>query len=455
MKKQFIIILTMGLLLVSTVSCKKNWLDEKPDKSLVVPATLTDFQAILDNSSVFNLSHPALSEMSTDDILLQATNWNNLLTATERNAYIWNEDIYNGGAGLDWNNSYKQVFTANTVLEGLEKITVSSAIQTTYNNIKGSALYYRANAFYNLSQLFCKPYNPASAVNDVGIPLKRTADINEPIVRASVEATYQQIIDDLNVAKTLLPLTTSFKTRPSKPAAFGLLARTYLAMEHYDKAEAAADSCLSYYNVLIDYNSLNTTANNPISRFNSEVLFQSTIGNNSIFLTSNLLVDTVLYSSYQLNDIRKQAFFRPSGSYYSFKGSYDGGNLFFNGIAVNEIYLIKAEAAIRQGKIALGMQQLNLLLQKRWKTGTYVPFTAATQNDALSIVLTERRKELLFRGLRWSDLRRYNQHPELAKTLIRKINTQVYTLQPNTNRYVLPIPDNEILISGIQQNERN
>lgn len=455
MKKQYLTFVTLGLIYIGLTACKKNWLDEKPDKSLVVPTAISDFQALLDNSSVFNLSHPALSEMSTDDLFLQATNWNNLLTATERNAYIWNEDIYNGGAGLDWNNSYKQVFFANTVLDEIDKITVIPAMQIAYNNIKGSALYYRANAFYNLAQLFCKPYNNTTAVTDLGLPLKRSADVSEIISRTSVAATYQQIISDLTLAKEWLPTSSSFKTRPSKPAAFGLLARTYLAMQQYDKAEAAADSCLSYYNTLIDYNTLNTAANNPISRFNTEVIFQSTIGNNSIFLSSNLLVDTTLYASYHSNDIRKQAFFRTSGSYYSFKGSYDGSNLFFNGIAVNEIYLIKAEAAVRQGKIAAGIQQLNLLLQKRWKTGTFVPLTTSSQSEALSMILSERRKELLFRGLRWTDLRRYNQEPELAKTLTRKINTQIFTLEPNANRYVLPIPENEILISGIQQNQRN
>lgn len=78
-------------------------------------------------------------------------------------------------------------------------------------------------------------------------------------------------------------------------------------------------------------------------------------------------------------------------------------------------------------------------------------------NDAtevLRLVLNERRKELAFRGIRWSDLRRLNKDERFAVTLSRTLNGQTYQLSPNDKRYVIPIDEQEIRLSGIEQNER-
>jgi len=68
--------------------------------------------------------------------------------------------------------------------------------------------------------------------------------------------------------------------------------------------------------------------------------------------------------------------------------------------------------------------------------------------------LKERRKELLFRGLRWTDLRRLNLDPRFAVTLARNVSGQIYSLPPEDPRYAWPIPDDEIQASGIPQNPR-
>jgi hypothetical protein len=60
---------------------------------------------------------------------------------------------------------------------------------------------------------------------------------------------------------------------------------------------------------------------------------------------------------------------------------------------------------------------------------------------------------LLFRNLRWSDLRRFNLEGANI-TLKRIINGTSYTLPPNDLRWVLLIPDLETSRSGIPQNPR-
>lgn len=92
------------------------------------------------------------------------------------------------------------------------------------------------------------------------------------------------------------------------------------------------------------------------------------------------------------------------------------------------------------------MKDLNNLLQTRWKVGTYINLTAANADTALGLILNERRKELCFRGLRWTDLKRLNKDDRFKVTITRSLNGQTYTLLPNSLRYVLPIDDKEILL---------
>jgi len=231
--KYFLIVFILGALL----SCKKDWLDAKPDISLTVPTTIKDYQALLDNSdNIFNINYPTLGEIGTDDYYISYNNWQSLFTATEKNAYIWASDVYNGETNMDWNNSYTIVYNANIVLDGIKAIQPDAATQSDWNNVVGSALFYRSLAFYNLAQLFASPYDATTASIDLGIPLRLTSDVNEPSVRASVEQTYTQIINDLIASIPLLPATPLHKSRPSKPSAYALLARTYLSMNKYHEA---------------------------------------------------------------------------------------------------------------------------------------------------------------------------------------------------------------------------
>jgi CubicO group peptidase (beta-lactamase class C family) len=96
---------------------------------------------------------------------------------------------------------------------------------------------------------------------------------------------------------------------------------------------------------------------------------------------------------------------------------------------------------------------LDKLLFNRFKTGTYVPKTLSGQAEALSLVLNERRKELVMRGLRWMDLKRLNAEGRNIM-VSRTINGQVVSLNPNDNRYAFPIPEDVIQLTGMPQNER-
>jgi starch-binding outer membrane protein, SusD/RagB family len=442
------------LMLFMLLSCRKEWLETKPDKSLVVPTTLEDLQGLLDNTSyVFNQGVPALGQISCDDYYVSFENWQSLYSNIERNAYTWATDLYEGNAVTDWMMPYQQIFYANYVLENIGNIIPGATTMAAWNNVKGTALFCRGFAFYNLATIFAKPYAAATATTDLGIPLRLTADINATSVRASVETTYQQIIEDMQAAAALLPAEPLFKTRPSKPAAYAVLARAYIDRKDYTNALLYADSALQLQHTLIDYNSIDITAAYPFPYFNTEVIYHTVFNYPQIIADYTCYVDSGLFRSYAPNDLRRYVLIDTSSGLPRFKGGYDGYTV-FAGLATDELYLLRAEANARLGNTAAALDNLNTLLVKRYKAGTYTELGSMDETALLPFIISERRKELLFRGLRWNDLRRLNKDPRFAITLTRDLNGTVHTLPPQDQKYVMPIPQQEIETSGIEQNPR-
>jgi tetratricopeptide (TPR) repeat protein len=442
---------------LSILGCnKKEFLEERPNSDVFVPTTLEDFQMLLDNDVHLGLT-PVLGELSADNFYISFDFWNQLATK-EKNAYIWLADVYNGEGNIaDWNAPYEQVLYANVILEGLQKVTITSANQQQWNNIKGAALFTRAYAFYNLAQIFARPYDAATATEDLGIPLKLTPNVDEAVQRSTLDQTYTQILTDLLQAKALLPASIPFtnRNRPSKPAALAQLARVYLSMRQYDKAGAYADSSLQLYHELIDYNTRDITVTRPFDRTNVETMYQSKFVETNVLLAIPFcLVDTTLYRSYAANDLRRSLFFNvpPSGKVF-FKGGYSGTVFTFTGLATDEMFLVRAECRAWAGDVENALKDLNTLLEKRFKTGTFIPYVALTRDSALNRIREERRKEMPCRGVRWTDIRRMNLE-NAGITLQRKLNNEDYTLRPNTRFYVLPIPPDAILMGHYTQNER-
>jgi hypothetical protein len=216
-------------------------------------------------------------------------------------------------------------------------------------------------------------------------------------------------------------------------------------MADYKNASLFADSCLQLYNKLIPYSTFNLSSSIPIPKYNDEVIFFN-ICADATFRTTNAIVDSVLYASYNSNDLRKTTFFKKdaSGAPRLF-GRYSANTTtgLFDGLAVDEIYMIRAEANARLGKATEALSDLNNLLVTRWKPGTYTQITASSMDTAIALILQERRKELCFRGLRWSDLRRLNKDTKYAVTLTRHLGSQTFVLSPNDNRYIFQIPQLE------------
>lgn len=456
MKPKYGILIFILAIFSTCSSCKKStFLDTKPDQSLVVPSTLADLQAILDNDLWMNGAQgdgivPSLGEVGADNYYLLDANYDALLTPFEKNEYIWAKSPYPGKGIQDWDFPYRAVFYSNSTIEGLKHIPSTNDNRLAWNNVQGSAFFFRAFNFYQLAQVFSPPFDSSTYKTDWGIPLRLSSDINEKLQRATVQQTYDQIISDLKISIQFLPVTPLYGTRPSKAAAYALLSRVFQTIGDYNNALLYSDSSLQLRNKLMDFNTLPSASTSPIPTFNIESLFCCAQIFSNAFSGNT---DTTLYNSYDANDLRKVIFFRLKNGAYRFKGSYGGGLYYFGGIATDEVYLIRAECYARKGNVTSALNDLNTLLNARWKSGTFVPFAASNASDALSLILRERRKELLMRGLRWIDLRRLNKDPQFSITLKRIVHGQSYSLSPNNTRYTYPIPDDVISFNpGMPQN---
>lgn len=466
-----LIVNTFGTMLLITLmaSCEK-YLAVNAQSNYVYISTVNDCQLLLDNYNSLNTEAPADQMVSSDEYYVTDASLLTLASQPQEvTFYRWDSNAIrpvNSGT-TDWNAVYRKVYVANLALENINKLKKDNN-SAELMNVEGQALFHRAFNFWQAAQLYAKPYQKTTAGQEPGVPVRLTPDINETISRGTLQQTYDQIIADLQKAVELLPDTASIVTRPSKAAAYGMLARVYLTMADYPSALQNATFALAINSRLLDYNQLSTTSTTPFTRFNKEVLFHVTSRSSSSILSpgspsnSTAKIAPDLIDSYAFNDLRKKILFKINtvdAGTYAFTGNYEQvtGTSFFTGIAVDEVYLTRAECYARVGNAGAAMDDMNALLKTRFvntPTEPYVPATALSTADALSQVLTERKKELVMRGLRWNDLRRLNLDPGTAVTLTRTVNGAIYTLPPNDLRYTLLIPTEVIAAGNVSQNLR-
>lgn len=447
------ILLFIILTIFFCVSCKKGWLEEKQDIKLIVPTTLNDLDLLL-NVNEFQYDGRGAMETSCDDYEFTLEQFNQLNWAFDRDFITWKKDRNLDNLPIqqnEWKCAYTQIQICNVVLKKITTVTRTENNKGDYDRIYGTALYHRSKQFLNMVMSFSKYYDNTTSNIDLGIPLKLDDDISEEIKKATVEETYLRIIEDLKMSAQYLPVSQVDYSRVAKGGAFALLARTYLFMDKYDEAKSMADSSLKYHSFIQDYNLIsNMTGSRPLNLQSKEIHVRAIM----VKPSSNPSIGRIsqsLYSQYDQIDLRKTLFFRKEqDGKVTFRGHYM--NNLFTGTTTAEVLLILAEAKARLGDTNGALNALNALEIKRYKKNEFIPFTASNESEALKIILKERRKELLTRGLRWHDLKRLNREPKFAQTLVRKIGDETYSLSPNDSKYVLPIPQFVISFNKVQQN---
>ncbi|TDS12339.1 RagB/SusD family nutrient uptake outer membrane protein [Sphingobacterium paludis] len=436
------------LAILGLLSSCSNYLDVKPDAGLATIERASELYALLDNEFVMHAQIITGEDLADNYYVLDQT-WNASGSEIARNKYIYSS-TENDEVG--WSLIYEEVYYTNVVLERVEELRerLTPAI---YNEIKGTALFYRSLAFFEALTIFSMPYRVGENEDALGIPLRTTADVNISFPRAAVGACYRKIFEDLAMSVDLLPSTTAVQTRPSKRAARALQARVAFDIADYERAFAFAQLVLQEESTLLNFATINHTAALPFDMYNIEVIHYT--NRFSEFLApQRSIVDSVLYASYTDTDYRKRCYFQFNADANAiFKGSFlQARNTQFTGLSTSEMYLTCIESALRTNREEAARQWLEPYFRMRYMP-TGIPNMAISTTELLALVQSERRKELIYRNRRWSDIRRRNLDGENI-VLQRRLNGQLYRLEPNSLGYALPIPLEAIRYGGIEQNMR-
>ena len=233
-------IIALGLTLTSC----DDWLDKLPDNRMELQ-TPSDVSSLL--VSAYPSSHPAyLLEMysdNTDDCVNPS--WSEA-SRFQAQAYKW-EDITETGEDESpqelWNRHYLAIASANAAIDLIE----GKGSPAEYNEQLGEALLCRAYAMFQLSTVFCKAYNPATASTDLGLPYPTHPEkvVGTVYTRGTMEDLYGQIDKDLQRG---LPLVSSNYSKPkfhfNTDAAKAFAARFYLYKGDFAKAITYATEVL-------------------------------------------------------------------------------------------------------------------------------------------------------------------------------------------------------------------
>lgn len=480
MKKMKIIAVCLAGLMILT-SCDK-FLELTPRDTRVV-STVEDYRDILasymrllktPNRSqenvlgIYAFTFPKFDVSANLGIYTGETNLNikssyyydkekNEYTKVGKNLVTWlNTDPY------IWDQYYEFLGVMNLIVKGIE--TATGKDEETRRFVKGEALVWRAFGYFKLLQYY-SPYKD----NTYGIPVYLTPDENigdEMPARKTQKEVFGQILDDCREALELMEQTSSNQWNCAWRYDFvnAMMASVYTWKAMSGAAEGSdwgnAEKCATEAmrgHVLSSspeilrkmFNCRNVTTETDMT--NDEFYFRIMDGDRtqvcnyaSSYYENSSMVDGKsnpdYFSKFDNNDIRKGIYFTPDGiqsDKYNLLGQSSGGCIILFRLA--EMYLIKAEALVRQGNAGEAKKVMEDFKQARYTGEFDVP--SDTQH-LLQEILDERLREFYMENdFRWLDMKR------LGVKVTRIIQGETFVLEPDDFRYCFPIPRSEIEVN--------
>ena len=210
-----------------------------------------------------------------------------------------------------WTELYRLINVMNNVISSIEDVPqVSADERLGAKRVKGEAHFLRAAYYFWLVNLYGKPYDVATAKEDLAVPLKTTESVLDiKFSRNTVQETYGLILSDLKTAEACLAETGEARNiyRADLTAVNLLQSRVHLYMQNWQLAADYADSVLVRQNTLVDLNS-RQPYDGFLSEDSEEMIFS--MGDNDIpnffyYEYKSYRVSHELYDAYEEDDLRK------------------------------------------------------------------------------------------------------------------------------------------------------
>jgi len=485
--KKFNIYIAMGLTaLVAVTSCKKIALTPT-----FIIAETQSFNSVLDAKAWDNGLYASLRGRQNGSYTLQTDIAGDQLNAgldygnNFGSPHRWDASYTAQDQTLTpiWNNYYTSIANLNTVIANFPTIPTNSAADVaSMNQYTGDAYLARAWYYHRLILRWAKPYEPATAATDLGVPLVLKFNLTELPTRATVQAVYNQILADITQAETLLANIPGGNTAAitqvfNIDAARALEARVRLYMHDYAGAYAAANTLITggKYPLITTAAAMSTYWKNDGTQESITQLYVNNTTETPQSMSTYLIPKSAtnydpyyvpsqwVLDMYAATDIRKPAFFTTAypivvqGVSYPTVfavGKFQGNPALYTGALTNayqapkvfrigEMYLIAAEAAFSLSNTANAIAAINPLRVARGETALVLP-DATLQQD----IRDERFRELAFEGFRLDDLKRWH----LGFTRSAPQNNNM--CQQGANYTTLSIPADHVFFTwGIPAND--
>jgi hypothetical protein len=386
-----------------------------------------------------------------------------------------------------WESGYQAINACNVFIDGMEKLGRPVAGEALSANYIAEARLIRAVAYYNLLQLYARPYLDGAG-SKPGLPLRlsgNTKPANYDLARSTVKETYAQIISDLNFAETNLPLNYSSAflntTRAQRNTAIALKTKVYLSMQ-------------DYANVITEANKIVSQSAPFSSATGMRNELAAAIG--TVFNSPYTTTESIFSMPFTNNDAPGVALAR-----YYLPGTGDGGTAASNGAGEYSLnpagivadptwtatdarrafikigttskktWLYKFSQAsphvdyvpvIRYSEVLLNLSEalakststvdtravalLNAVRNRSDKSVTYVPSSFPSATSLIASILKERQIEFLGEGIRNADIMR------LGLEIPAKPAHSVPASSTSSPNYIYPISSDELILNKLMVN---
>ncbi|SDX04582.1 Starch-binding associating with outer membrane [Hydrobacter penzbergensis] len=386
------------------------------------------------------------------------------VNSSAQSLFRWTFSLGDKEIASPWATAYQIIGRANSILGHIGTVPVKNVSEETKRNqLKGELLAIRAFQHFDLYRAYA--YAPVYTPDAAAVPYITRTDLDSKPSRPATADFFKLLKQDISDAETLLAQqTSSTNIRMGLNALQSLEARVALYAGDWQGA-------IDKSSLLINKIPLATPNVFPAiwqDQSDAEVIFKLKRTNRSAFRPGDVwknVATGIVYFAPALklmrlydsaNDVRYSSYFATDSSLIAGGqlpntiNKYAGqpGALNLADVKVfrtAEMYLIRAEAYARMGRLADGTNDLNTLRAARIQGYTSQSF--ASNTDLIRAILTERYKELAFEGHRLFDLRRTNSNIErLADDLPAGITKNL--LQPSESVYHTPIPQAELLVNS-------